>query len=210
MKGSIPARERGDPAFEAGAAVQPLEHRQVRVRLLIVAVDARIGEPREHLVVAGIGKPEAVRDAHAAPARRVAQDLALAGYDRPDEGQQRLAPCLRRRTIETSRQGLRLADTPVFLRVERGVVAAEHLLPAEAVESDDEDVVGAGPVLGVLRLRGRRRTRQGQDPCHERESIHASCSSFIKAALSARHSASSRARVGATAAGSFAWPTSSR
>ena len=64
-------------------------------------------KPAQHLVVAGVGEPEAVRDPHAAAARRVAQDLAVAGDDRPDEGQQRLAPGLGRRPIEARRRAAR-------------------------------------------------------------------------------------------------------
>ena len=182
---------------------------------------------REHLVVARVGEPEAVRDPHAAPARRVAEDLALAGDDRPDEGQQRLAPRLRRRTIETRRERLRLRDAAVLLGVERGVVAAEHLLPAEAVEGHDQDVVDAAPAgrLGARSLvHGARASHAAaaiatrpmpSDPPRParlapRGAPHASCSSFISAAFSVLHSASSRARVGRPTALSFAWPTSSR
>ena len=221
----VPAAVGGDAALEAGPPVQPLEHRQVRVGLLVVAVDARVGEAREHLVVAGVGEPQAVRDPHAAPARGVAQDLALAGHDRPDEGQQRLAARLRGGPVETGRQRFRLADAAVLLRVERGVVPAEQLLPAEAVEGHDQDIVDRRARRAVCRPGVRREPERGQHQRNEhgkrdlpltaaarvRHGLsHASCSSFISAAFSVLHSASSRARVGATASRSFACPTSSR
>ena len=50
----VPRPERRDAAFEAGAANQPFEDRDVRVGDLVVAVDPRIGATGEHFAVTGI------------------------------------------------------------------------------------------------------------------------------------------------------------
>ena len=208
----VPAAVRGDAPFEAGTTVQPLEHRQVGIELLVVAVDPRVGGAREHLVVARVREPQPVRDPHAALAGRVAEDLALARDDGPEERQERLAPRLRRRAVEARLERLlcRDGDAAVVLGVERALVAAEELLPAEAVEGHDQHVVDG---RGRSRTFGASSTSEGHDGDEQQEPaapLHASLSSFISAVLRTFPVASSRARAGSTSSRFVARPTSSR
>lgn len=52
----IPRRESRDPTFVGWLPTQPLQHGDVRVGNFVIAVHARIREPAQRLVVAGIGK----------------------------------------------------------------------------------------------------------------------------------------------------------
>src|SRR4029077_6129304 len=78
-----------DASFEARLAREPLEDREVRIGIRIVAVDAGVRRSREHLVVAGVGKILAVGVVREAALRLVSEELAVLRDDAPEERQER-------------------------------------------------------------------------------------------------------------------------
>jgi hypothetical protein len=161
-----PRPERGDAAAQLGAAAQPLEHRGVGVRAEVVAVDARVHEPRQHLVVAGVRELERVRDDDAAPRVAVAEELPVARDDAPEEGEQ-LAPArVGGGAPEALAQRDRIAAHGArHAEEQRRVGAAEDLLPAEAVGDDEDDVARArrGGGGGLCERGVRDGEREGED-----------------------------------------------
>lgn len=77
--------------LERRLPVEPLEDGGVRVRLLLVAVDARVREAHRHLAVAGAGEVVRARHPGRAVLRPVALDLSLRGDCVPQERHQRPA-----------------------------------------------------------------------------------------------------------------------
>src|SRR5438105_809475 len=73
------------------SAVQELQDRQVRVGLLAVGVDPRVGEPAEHLAVAGIGELEPVGALRRGLLAGVAEHLPLLRDRPPEERHERVA-----------------------------------------------------------------------------------------------------------------------
>src|SRR5271166_208022 len=75
----IPRGERGDASLEPILVMKPLEHITIRVRFLLVAVDARIDDTAKNLAVTRIGEVESVRDSCRASLRAIAVQLSLLG-----------------------------------------------------------------------------------------------------------------------------------
>src|SRR5207249_11626124 len=56
FRSHVPGAEHGDAIAQAGAAIQPLEHRHVRVRFFVVAVNTRVRRAGEDFIVAGVDR----------------------------------------------------------------------------------------------------------------------------------------------------------
>ena len=145
-------------------AVQELEHGEVRIVLLGVGVDAGIGEAAEHLAVAGVGELQPVGAAGRGLAGRVAEDLPLLRHRAPEERHQRLAPGRGRVPPVAALQAGQVADAACFSIEQSLIGPAEQFLPAEAVQRDDENVLGL-----AWRLVGRRRVRKKEEKEQSKE-----------------------------------------
>ena len=141
VRKDIPRSKHGDAAALTGTAVQPFEDGDVDVRLLVVAVDARIGGAGEDFVVTGVGKFPAVGDGNDAAFVLVAEKLAVFGDSGPEERQQDLASLLGRGAPELGADRVGVLDAAVFLRQQIRLGAVEHFLPPEPVADDEEDVL---------------------------------------------------------------------
>ena len=109
--------------------------------------------PGQHLVVAGVGEGEPVRDPGNAAPGLVAEELALLGDHVPEERKQQ--PTAHRRIVVPEafpKARFGSPDTAVLLVEELGIGARENLLPAQTVADDQDHVVG-------LELRKRWRAR---------------------------------------------------
>ena len=121
--------------------MKPFEDGEVLVRLLGVAVDQRIGEAGQNLIVAGVRKLHGVRDLRRAAFRQVSIDLPFASDLLPEERQQGLSALFRRLAPELLFDGLGVCDAAVLLVDQRLFCAGKDLLPAQAVGRDQDDVL---------------------------------------------------------------------
>src|SRR5450631_4521008 len=166
----VPGRERGHPAVQVGRLVQPLVDADVRIRAVLVAVDARVRMSGQHLVVARVGEGEPVRDPGNAAVGLVAEELALLSDHLPEERKQQ--PAAHRGIVVPEalpKARLALPDAAVLHVEERGIGAREDLLPTKAIADDQDHVVG-------LALRKRRRThreRKEREVWEPRRRFHA-------------------------------------
>src|SRR6476620_6667221 len=87
----IPASK--DRYFPAKTAllIDPFEDVRIWIQLLVITVDARIGNAAHDFVIAGIGKILLIADAHHAAFRLVAEQLPIASDFTPEERQERFA-----------------------------------------------------------------------------------------------------------------------
>ena len=150
-------------AAEARLAVEPLEHGDVGVGLLVVAVDARIGRSRTAFRCSRDSEKfmPLVTCGHAALGL-VAVDLALLGDDGPEERHQGLATGLGRVAPEGLLQSVDVRHAAIFLGHQDLFGAAEYFLPAQAVGHQQHDVFGG-------RFCGRLGGSGGQCRCREQE-----------------------------------------
>jgi hypothetical protein len=135
-----PGAEDLDLAGESRSLVEPLEHRDVRIRTVFIGIESRIGRSGRHLVVAGIGEPHRVRDVRDAARLLVAEELSLLCNGAPQKWKQEFAP--HGRVVVPVLVLELIGRSPVTAGVseERRIGARKHLLPAHAV-GDHEDHV---------------------------------------------------------------------
>lgn len=120
--------------MEIRLTVQPLENREIWVCTELIAVDLRVGLPRQHLVVARIRERKTIADMDDAPFCLVAKDLALLRDRSPKERHQRLPALHRIVAPELFPQIYRVCpDATVLLVHQRPVGTREHLFPAQAI-----------------------------------------------------------------------------
>ena len=86
-----PAAKHIDLAGEPRSSGQPFEHRDIRVKAILVLVDTRIRHAAGHLVVPRIRNCKQVGDFGATADRGMAEQLALVGHLAPEERHQDLA-----------------------------------------------------------------------------------------------------------------------
>src|SRR5690606_23199476 len=106
----VPVHCGGDASLESRPSGEPLEDVGVDVELLVVAVDRRVGDAGEELVVTRVGEVPAVGDADVALEVAVAPELALGGEGSPKERKQRLAAFLGGGPPEILTQSVGVAD----------------------------------------------------------------------------------------------------
>ena len=100
--------------MHARAVVKPFEHRHIRVRRFVVAVDAGIGDASENFIITGVGKFLTIRHGDDAAFVLIAKKLAMPGNLCPEEGEQCLAAALRRIAPEFTTQCVNVFHAPIF------------------------------------------------------------------------------------------------
>ncbi|MDQ3950393.1 MAG: hypothetical protein M3282_08600 [Gemmatimonadota bacterium] len=149
-------------------AIQPLEDGDVGVHAEVVPVDAGIGEPGQHLVVAWIREVQPVRDRHAAPFGAVAEELTIARDHAPEKWKQSLSSRDSGRPPESVAKRHRVAAHGARLAEEdRRVGTAEDFLPTKPVGYDQDDIARSrrrrGGRGGLRERVMRNRQTKGED-----------------------------------------------
>src|SRR6185312_1279202 len=161
----IPRSKYGYAPGQAGSRVEPFEYGEVGIRSGVVAVDARIRMPADHLVVAWIGELEPVGDIRVALHRAIPEDLTLLRDDVPYEWKERGACGARIVARELAAERGRILDVAELAIHELAVRALEDLLPAETVGYDEDDVARAMGRLSECAGRRRKRKQRRERNC---------------------------------------------
>ena len=158
----FPRAECGDVSIKALTILQPFQHSDVRIRNVVVAVDALVvGKATERFVVAGIGEEHVIRDEGVGAFVTVTKDLSLLRDDLPEERHQRFAAFVGGVAPVGFLQRRFIFNFAVLFVHQRRFGAVENLLPAETVGHDEDDVLGL--VLG-----GNLSAKRARD-CEEEE-----------------------------------------
>src|SRR5882762_9211364 len=126
--------------MQFGYAVQPLEHGHVRIGAKIIFIDMWIGKPRDHLVVAGVGKSKLISYPRDAFLFLIAKYLPLTCDHFPNEGEHCFSALGRSWSPEITAQGVDVLYASVFLVHERIIRAFEDLLPPQPIRYDQNNI----------------------------------------------------------------------
>ena len=158
---NIPRAEHGNASPEFIAPVQPFENRNIGVGFLVVAVDARIGNSGENLVVTGIGKFLGICDGDSAAFALIAQKLSVFGNLAPEKRQQHFTARFRRVAPEFFAQRIRVGHAAVFFREQLLFRAGKKFLSAKSIRDDQKNVFRF--VRRSLQKRGIRKEKNQAD-----------------------------------------------
>ena len=153
----VPRSEYRYAICEAWAGAEPFEDGYVRIGTCVVAIDARIGMTRDHLVVARIRELESVGDIGVAVIVSISEDLAFCRDDTPEKWKERQASRGGVVAGEIAAECQCILDVAVFAIHQRRIHTLKYLLPAKTVRNYENDV--ARFVLGLSPDAARRKER---------------------------------------------------
>jgi hypothetical protein len=152
--------------------VQPFEDAHVGIWTKLITVDARVRMPRDHFVVAGIGKCLAIRDARDAALVLVAENLPLPGHHTPEEWEKQPAAFGYIVPPILAAQGFGFGPYASVLGIHEGRIrAGKHFLPAQSVTDDQHNILGLGLSLRRRRCEPQREQQDDNQPAKPRHEI---------------------------------------